>query len=297
MYTFVEKRIEKDEAELASWYQKQEEKNIFPTDVILERDIPYMNDGVRTHEMDIYRPKKLTGKFPVIMDFHGGGLITGDRRLNKWFAGEMASRGFIVCSIGYPLVPQRDICGLLRDSYQGVVTAIEMLGEFAGDPDRIYMCGDSAGGFVATYLTAIQNNAKIAKSAGIETKEFRIKALGTISGLFYTGRIDKHGFVILRKYYYGDKFRKNPFWKYVNPENREVMEGLPAIFGVTSKADFLNDNTLKFNKALEKAGKSMKLFYYGDKDELTHDFVIMKPELPETKEVLDNLAKFFNENY
>ena len=57
-------------------------------------------------------------------------------------------------------------------------------------------------------------------------------------------------------------------------------------------ADFLKDNTKRYTAALRRAGHPCKLVYYEDNRKLTHAFPALKPELPESRNVLDQLVEW-----
>ena len=82
----------------------------------------------------------------------------------------------------------------------------------------------------------------------------RINALGLISGMFYTSRFDKIG-LFLPKYLYGGDYKKTSFAKYVNPENRELLNSLAPVWLVTSHNDFLRRYTTDFEKRTDKSRK------------------------------------------
>ncbi|MDO4549517.1 MAG: alpha/beta hydrolase [Clostridia bacterium] len=292
MYKFVENKLLKQKLELDGWYERQFANRTVPQSVSIETDIPYIQNGKDCHKMDICYPKERAAKLPVVFDFHGGGLVSCDRRFNRWFCGELAGRGCLVFCIDYPLVPQSDVYGILKDAYAGVCHAYRMLERYAGDSERVFLCGDSAGGFVGTYLAAVQNVPAIAASLGIKTEEMRFAGLAAISGMFYSSRIDSQGIFFLRRDFYGESCRKHPFWKYVNPENPEILENLPPVLCVTSKGDFLREYTLKFVGAMKKAGLGVVLKDYAN-DKLKHDFVCMTPDEKETAQAIDLLASFF----
>ena len=89
----------------------------------------------------------------------------------------------------------------------------------------------------------------------------RINAFGLISGMFYTSRFDKIG-LFLPKYLYGRDYKKTPFAKYVNPENRELLNSLAPVWLVTSHNDFLRRYTTDFEKALTRAEREHELVVF-----------------------------------
>jgi len=65
------------------------------------------------------------------------------------------------------------------------------------------------------------------------------------------------------------------------------------VMQVTSKADFLKSYTLQFNRALMVAGHDNRLIYYKTGKELKHAFPSLRPDLPQSKEILDELDAWF----
>lgn len=293
MNKFLEWNLQKEKKITDKWYEYAAAKFPLAQDVKIIQDIPYLEDGLDCHKTDIYYPQEHTGKLPVIFDFHGGGLLLCDRKINRWFCSSMAQRGFLVFCIDYPLVPESNIYDILRDCYAGIREAYEMIENYGGNKNKIFLCGDSAGAFISTYLAAIHNNPQIAASLEIKPFDCEIKALAAISGMFYTSRIDRQGIFILRKYFYGESYKKHPFWPYVNPENEEVLKHLPPMYCVTSKGDYLREYTLRFVRALKNNGKEVVLQDYAHNPKLIHDFVCMQLDREETQETMDEIAKFF----
>lgn len=123
------------------------------------------------------------------------------------------------------------------------------------------MAGDSGGACLITYVNAIQNSTNIARAANVTPSGLRINALGLISGMFYTSRFDKIG-LFLPKYLYGRDYKKTPFAKYVNPENRELLNSLAPVWLVTSHNDFLRRYTTDFEKALTRAEREHELVVF-----------------------------------
>ena len=107
----------------------------------------------------IYRPRGATGPAPVLVFIHGGGWVAGDRLARssdlRWFA----DRGWLTVSVGYPLSsPERHLWDVAP---RQIGCAMAWIGEHApaygGDPARLSLTGDSAGGNLAVntaYLAA-----------------------------------------------------------------------------------------------------------------------------------------------
>lgn len=238
--------------------------------------------------MDIFRPKEPRGKLPVIVDLHGGGLVLCGREVNGPFCAALARRGFLVVNLDYPLVPQKDVPGILGDVCAGLDAVNELLDRLGGDRERIFLVGDSAGAFLAVYATAMQKSEAIAQAAGVRPTKLPIHGLGLISGMFHTADNDQTG-VFLRSSFYGKDWRHHPLMPYLKPERAEIARLMPPCFLVTSKADSLRAQSLSFYKALKGEGVPCELLEFGG---LPHDFVIMDPERPESRRAMDAMAHF-----
>ena len=143
------------------------------------------------------------------------------------------------------------------------------------------MAGDSGGACLITYANAIQNSTNIARAANVTPSGLRINALGLISGMFYTSRFDKIG-LFLPKYLYGRDYKKTPFAKYVNPENRELLNSLAPVWLVTSHNDFLRRYT----------EREHELVVFPKNKKLTHAFSVFEPFMPESGAVIDMMVEY-----
>ena len=273
--------------------QKEREKRlIFPDDVSEIKDISYLDDGDKAHRLDIYRPKKSGDKkLPVIINVHGGGLILGSKEFNRYFCALLCKKGFLVYSIEYRLIPDCLIYDQLADVFMAMDYIKERLAADGGDSSHVYMAGDSGGACLITYANAIQNSTNIARAANVTPSGLRINALGLISGMFYTSRFDKIG-LFLPKYLYGRDYKKTPFAKYVNPENRELLNSLAPVWLVTSHNDFLRRYTTDFEKALTRAEREHELVVFPKNKMLTHAFSVFEPFLPESSAVIDMMVEY-----
>ena len=243
----------------------------FPEGVRCSTDIAYADDGIKAHVLDIYRPEDSQEKIlPVIINVHGGGLIIGNKEFNRYFCALLCKKGFLVYSIEYRLIPDCLIYDQIAD---------------------VFMAGDSGGACLITYVNAIQNSTNIARAANVTPSGLRINALGLISGMFYTSRFDKIG-LFLPKYLYGRDYKKTPFAKYVNLENRELLNSLAPVWLVTSHNDFLRRYTTDFEKALTRAEREHELVVFPKNKKLTHAFSVFEPFMPESGAVIDMMVEY-----
>lgn len=256
------------------------------------RSIRYQQGGDPAHVMDLYCPTTVQTPTPVIINIHGGGLITGSKDFNRHFCINLCKMGFIVFSVEYRLCPEVTFFQQLEDIYAAMNHIDSMIPELKGDPGYCFMVGDSAGAMLALYAAAIQRNPKLARTAGIRPCYLEIRALGLISGMFYTRKLDKIG-LVMRRAFFGEHYRKHPFYPYLNPNHEAVSMYLPPCLLTTSKHDNLRSYSYHMTAAIRLQEVPCILYDYGDDPELTHAFPVITPEHPKSREVIEDIASFF----
>lgn len=297
MNNVILKSIEKEKRELDTWAAKRQKEVAFPEQVSELRNIPYKHDHNARHRMDIYRPKRSVNtadspeKLPVIVDFHGGGLLMGDKEMNRPFCAWMASQGFLVFNVEYSLVPAVTVYQQFAELSAALDVIDHNLDSYGGDRSRVYLVGDSAGAYLITYTVAMQQNNALAKAAGVRPSWLSIYAVGLLSGMYYTDRPDKIG-LFLPKLFYGEHYKKSPFAPYTNPEHPDIVRNLPPCFLVTSRQDHLRRYTLDFAAALRKNHLPHQLVDLPKNKKLIHAFSALYPELEESITVNRQMLDF-----
>lgn len=265
----------------------------FPEGITEYLDIPYADDNKPEHRMDIFRPANREGdKLPVIIDVHGGGMILGNKEFNRYFCAEVCRHGFLVFSVEYSLVPEIQVYRQFADLSLAMDKVKELILQYDGDSEHVYVVGDSGGAYILTYTVAMQKSAALAKAAGVTPPSLHVNALGLISGMFYTTKFDEIG-LFMPKYLYGEKYKKSAFAPYINPEHPDIVTCLPPCFLITSRNDNLKHYTLNFEKALSKHNMPHELLYYEEKNEkLTHAFCVFEPYMEESGDAITKLVNY-----
>ncbi len=265
-----------------------------PSDGLVEyRDIPYFNRNGKKLLMDIFKPDvdELT-ELPIIVNIHGGGLITGNKNNSEGFCRLLAKRGYLVFSLEYRLVPAVKVYEQIDDVCAGMDCIGSKLIDFNVDINRIYMVAESAGAYLALYTAAMKNSKKLQEAIGYKPTRMRFKALGLISGMFYTTRNDALG-LFLSHAFYGNDEKSKKIGIYTNPENSEIIYNIPPTYLVTSKADMLERYTLDFAGELGNKGIEHHLRHMGSYKNLLHAFPVIRPDLPESSRVADEIVAWF----
>ncbi len=87
------------------------------------------------------------GPFPVLVWIHGGGFVIGSAVESQSTARDLAAgAGCVVVSLDYRLAPEHKAPAALDDCIAATRWVLDHAGELGGDPDRVAVGGDSAGG-------------------------------------------------------------------------------------------------------------------------------------------------------
>lgn len=292
MCTLLNKVFQKKRMEFDKTTQQLHDTHTFPVDVLEIPNVHYGNDNSPAHRMDVYRPASIQRTCPVIINVHGGGLVMGNKEFNRFFCAELCRLGYVVFSIEYRLVPEVQVYQQFAD----VSAAMDYIDDsalvYGGDPNRVYMVGDSAGAYLIAYTVAMQKSDALAAAAHVEPSRLKIRAMGLISGMFYTRRFDEIG-LFLPKTLYGKNYRRSAFAPFTNPEHPEIGKNLPPCFLITSHDDHLRQYTVDFAAALRRNGIECELMDFEPDKRLTHAFSVFEPNMKESREVLNRLANFF----
>ena len=229
-----------------------------PLDLDIFTDIPYQNHEDIPLAMDIYRLKNY-GKeaMPIILMVHGGGLLVGNRKMSRTVCEALARSGCLVIAPQYRLLSETNAFGAIADLCAGLRTAEQIAPQYGGDPDRMFVIGESAGAFLAVYACAMTTSKPLCAAMGFDSANRPVKGLACLSGMFYTAKKDLIGRVYLKDLY-GERRKDSGLMQYMDPEHNEVMDNLPPVIMTTSSADFLKSYTLSYAQALEKSGHSVK---------------------------------------
>jgi acetyl esterase len=103
---------------------------------------------------DIYVPEGGKGLYPVLIIYHGGGWLLNSKSIMDDMAGYMASHGkYVVVNTNYRLLADQDNTvtanKIVEDAMGAVLWVKANIRKYRGDPRKIAITGDSAGGHLA----------------------------------------------------------------------------------------------------------------------------------------------------
>ena len=109
--------------------------------------------GDHGQTLDVWAPEDASETArPVLIFFHGGGWVKGDRDAYAFAGRAFAKRGYIVVIPDYRKVPDVRFPAFIEDGAQAVRWTREHIAEFGGDPARVALAGHSAGAHTAVTL-------------------------------------------------------------------------------------------------------------------------------------------------
>lgn len=270
----------------------------YPKNIRAATDIEYINDKHRGHLLDIFYPEDLRDKLPVIIEIHGGGFFHGYKEKNRPYCYELAKRGSIVFSLNYRLaLNDTKVPGQIQDILAALYWISENLYKYPADKNKIFITGDSAGGYLAAIATLITKNERLQKIFNTLSPDINIKALGINCG-FMTFEEKKLAYRLVRSMTLERDYKKQDYYYNMILNNIPEMKYLPPVFMTSGVEDELKQMTLSFEKVLKKFNIKYKLKFFKKKKgfKLGHVFSVNFPDKPESQIVIDEMSEFFKEN-
>ena len=119
-------------------------------------DVVFAKPGKKPLKYDVYSPKGAKN-LPIIVVVHGGGWVANDEDIMRGLARELTKGGrFVVASLDYRWAGKADgdetgttMANIIEDVFGGIAHVMEHAKQYGGDPTRIGVTGDSAGGHLS----------------------------------------------------------------------------------------------------------------------------------------------------
>ena len=253
-----------------------------PVPKIEDRQIP----GPDGHQIPIriYTPAG-KGPLPILVYFHGGGWVLGNIESHDGTSRELANKaGCIVVSVDYRLAPEHKFPAAPEDCYAATKWVALNAASFGGDPTRIAVGGDSAGGNLAAAV------AQMAADRGAPSFVHQLLIYPVTNYSFDTPsyRENGEGYLLTR-----DSMQW--FWKhylasdedgkkaYASPlQAREVRRVAPA-FVITAEFDPLRDEGEAYAARLKEEKVPVELKRYNG---AIHGFFNLGHIMDQGKEVM-----------
>ena len=251
--------------------------------------------GPRGHvPVRIYRPSD-DPELPILVYFHGGGFVTGSIETHDGIVRPVANAaGCIIVSVDYGLAPEVPYPGGVEDCWAATQWVAAHATELGGDPARIAVGGDSAGGNLAAVI------ALEAKASGGPDLVFQLLLYPVTAHDPDSPSIKEHatGYFLEESdiawfsgHYFGSEERAVAMsaageWR-AFPMVAPDLGGLPPAFVATAEFDPLRDQGEDYARRLEVSGVPTKLQRY---EGMFHGFFGMQRVLDTSQLLFDDVV-------
>lgn len=252
----------------------QEMRNTFCYDEItkiVSEDLTVLSfDGVPI-ALRLYRPQA-AGPRPVIYFMHGGGYTANDLNIYDYVCRYLCRYAeALVCAVDYRLAPEHKCPVGREDCYAALLWLSAHAAQYGGDPARLSVCGDSAGGQLAAAM-ALMARDRSGPSIEKQLLIYPVTAFAldapTESQRRYAA-LDPGGSVEeIAAVYFDDP--ADQYDPYNAPLLCESLQALPPAYFYAAECDPLLDLGLMYAARLQDAGIPVAYHLY---EGMLHGFV------------------------
>lgn len=233
--------------------------NVIPDSVEVIKDISYGTHG-KWNLLDVNIPKDVKGKLPCIVSFHGGGWFYGDKELYRFYAADLARRGFAVINFNYRLCPEHAFPAHLEDCNSAITWLSENAEKYNIDLNKLFFAGDSAGGNLVYHYSTLLTNPDFQKLYDFKVPDIKPKAVALNCGTY---DIDEQKDNLAVKSYVQN------FKKYAEQlcVKKYVTENFPPAYMMSAPNDFLLKELAPKEEFLKSKNIPVKSKIYGKKED------------------------------
>ncbi|RRJ30119.1 alpha/beta hydrolase [Halocatena pleomorpha] len=246
----------------------------------------------------LYKPTP-ADDLPVLLFLHGGGFVLGDLDSHDNVCTALANRAeALVLSVDYRLAPEHPFPAAVKDSYAALEWAERYADDLGGDPERLAVGGDSAGGNLTASLTLLANDRD---GPEIDRQLLIYPAVGTTSVISQPASYEENaeGYFLeademewFQRNYVQDPIHARN--EYAAPLLARDLSGLPPASVVTAGFDPLRDDGIEYARRLAADGVDVTHRNY---ETMIHGFLSMTGVASNAEACLEELASDLTDTF
>ena len=241
-------------------------------------NVPYADEGRNDSTLDIYYPSVTSEPLPVVLWVHGGGWVLGDKADIADYAVQLAKQGYVVVSMNYALAPDTTYPTPVIQTNQALMYVKNHVSEYQGDPENIFLAGNSAGAQIASQTAAVVTNPSLAKLMNItpSVQPEELRGVLLFCGPYNLSTVAETGFPLIRTFlwsYTGVKtFEDYPRLNEMSTV-LQVNEAYPPAFITSGNDDPLTSQSIELAQVLKRLDVDTEtLFFSNSSEKLGHDY-------------------------
>lgn len=219
----------------------------------------------------IYMPEG-AAPLPVFVYYHGGGWVVGDVDSHEGLCTAIVNAAqCIVVSVDYRLAPEHKFPAAVDDAYAAARWVADNAASFGGDPERLAVGGDSAGGNLAAVVSLM------ARDRGMFQPVLQVLIYPVTDHNLHTPSYleNAEGYLLTRedmRWFWGHYLvhAEDGDHPYASPLRTSSLSGLPSALVITAEYDPLRDEGEAYAARLRSAGVPVTLSRY---DGMIHAFI------------------------
>ena len=208
----------------------------------------------------IYQPKRGEGQLAILVYLHGGGFVSGDLETHDPVCRLLANQvPAVVVAVHYRLAPEHRFPAAPEDCYSVLRWLAANGASLRGDPSRMAVVGDSAGGNLAAVLALMaRHRGEFPLAAQVLIYPMLDATLGCAS-LVENALVPPFTLVdcvsAWQQYLPPDADRRDA---YISPLHATSLGGLPPALVITAEFDILADEGSAYVSRMRQAGIDVK---------------------------------------
>ena len=228
---------------------------------------------------------------PITIFFHGGGWVIGDLDTHDVICRQLVNKGdFDIISVDYSLAPENKFPTAIKESIKAIDFIAKNPLSLPYDTSKIVLCGDSAGGNIATVCSI---NAKIKKTPKISLQVLIYPAVHI--GSKYPSKQKYDGIILSDKLmnWFESKYLQNKDlkdWR-ASPILYKNLKNCPPALIILAGCDPLRDEGEAYSKALKDAGNKVEVVEFKGQ---IHGFLTMGARISDTAKLIDLVIEKIN---